>query len=50
MNVAVGVILTRKVTVSEVLYWTVVGPIGDNKPTHSMEVIISQGVGTYLID
>ena len=35
MNVAVGVILTRKMTVSEVLYWTVVGPTGDSKPTQS---------------
>ena len=50
MNVAVGVIFTRKMTVSEVLYWTAVGPIGDNKPTHSIEVIISQGIGNYLID
>ena len=35
MNVAVGVIFTRKVTVSKVLYWTAVGPIGDNKPACS---------------
>ena len=47
MNVAVGVILTRKMTVSEVLYWTVVGPIGDNKPTYSTDVAISLGVA-YL--
>ena len=40
MNVAVGVILTRKTTVSEVLYWTVVGPVGDNKPTHSTDVML----------
>ena len=50
MNVAVGVILTCKVTVPEMLYWTEVDPTGDNKPTHSMEVIISQGIGTYHID
>ena len=49
MNVAVGVILTRKVTVPEMLYWRTVDPTGDNKPTHSMEVIISPGIGTYLI-
>ena len=35
MNVPVGVILTCKMIVSEVLYWTTVGPIGDSKPTHS---------------
>ena len=35
MNVAVGVIFTRKMTVSKMLYWTAVGPIGDNKPARS---------------
>ena len=38
MNVAVGVILTCKMTVSEVLYWTVVGPVGYNKPAQSINV------------
>jgi len=40
VNVAVGVILSCKMTVSELLYWTTVGPTGDSKPTHSTDVVI----------
>ena len=41
MNVAVGVIFTCKVTVSEVLYCTEVGPVGYSKPTHNTNVVVS---------
>ena len=41
MNVAVGVIFTCKVTVSEVLYWTEVGPVGYSKPAHNTNVVVS---------
>ena len=49
MNVAVGVILTRKMTESEVLYWTAVGPMGDNKPTHSTYVVIMSRMIFYRL-
>ena len=51
VNVAVGVIFTCKVTVSEVLYCTEFGPVGYSKPMHSIDVSHDtrmQGVGKWI--